>query len=80
MKLSKGTRALLERIVAAGGRLMTQQLCDDNYALAKRLANAGYIKAGKHPTVLTGDRTEGVETLVATDEGRAALAKAEPTS
>lgn len=73
MKLNRDTRALLERIVKADGRLMTQPLGDENFAAAKKLARAGYIRPAKHPTVLTGDRSEGVETLIATAEGLAAL-------
>jgi hypothetical protein len=75
MKLNNDTRALLERIAKADGRLMTQQLGDENFAAAKKLAKAGYIRPAKHPTVLTGDRSEGVETLIVTDDGRQALAR-----
>ncbi len=77
MKLRKDHYALLERIVNADGRMMTQQLGDENFALAKRLAKAGYIRTGQHPTVLDGARERGVETLVATEAGRAALPKVE---
>lgn len=72
MRLTKNDRALLDRIVKAEGRLMTQQLGDENFAAAKRLAKAGYVRTGEHPTVLDGARKHGVETLVATETGRAA--------
>jgi hypothetical protein len=75
MKLNKDARALLERIAKADGRLMTQQLGDDSFTIAKRLAKAGYVRPGEHPTVLNGPRTHGVETLVATEAGHAALSE-----
>lgn len=77
MKLNKAACALLDRIVKADGRLMTQQLADDNFAIAKRLAKAGYVRPGQHPTVLDSARERGVETLVATEAGRAALSEAQ---
>lgn len=49
MKLNNDSRALLDRIAKADGRLMTQQLGDENFAIAKKLLKAGYIKPGKHP-------------------------------
>lgn len=78
MKLTPKRRAMLERIVKQGVILELNLLASGGRSAAclDDLRNAGFVRRTDHPTVVDRRWNSPATAIEATDEGRAALAKA----